>query len=327
VGFNDAPYTFDFWEVPNDVYAPNFDNPFAISAADLDNEDLIYNRWYWMPLSYRDATGDPQVRFNPLTFDLAAGKHILEITTREPGARMDKIIITSNLTYNPDKIEGDPELVFVPGFATVEAAAAGKSLISGAQFIAGSASFNNEGPENMFDGDTGTKFCAGKDHMPYWAEWKYDLAYAADRLIIATANDNEGNPRRMCDGWTLSGSNDGSSWNVIYTGKAADYANKNFTFYAIDLPGGASYQFYRLYSEVGGDSDVIQLSEVALCGTASALASGGGDTPAPAAAAPAATPPAPAPDAPPTSDSVMTYVLIFMTVSAFALLIRRRAVK
>ncbi|MCL2159783.1 MAG: hypothetical protein FWH48_10280, partial [Oscillospiraceae bacterium] len=117
-------------------------------------------------------------------------------------------------------------------------AAAGQAIIEGATYIDGGGHFGDEGPFNMFDGDVGTKYCAseGEGHFPFFATWSYDQAYTATRILIATANDNEQYPRRMGDGWTLSGSNDGSSWDVIYTGKADDYDNTNYTYYGVALP-------------------------------------------------------------------------------------------
>ncbi|MCL2518306.1 MAG: hypothetical protein FWF15_07075 [Oscillospiraceae bacterium] len=109
-GFNDAPYTFDFYEIPLEVYVPTTNNPFILSNEDMDNDELFYNLWYWMPLSYRDATGDPQTRFNYLVFDFSVGKHTIEFTTREPECMMDRILITDDLSFDPYKLGSDPEV-------------------------------------------------------------------------------------------------------------------------------------------------------------------------------------------------------------------------
>ncbi|MCL2814642.1 MAG: hypothetical protein FWD23_08585 [Oscillospiraceae bacterium] len=205
-------------------------------------------------------------------------------------------------------------------------AAGGKSIIPGAQFVDGGEGVDVEVAANMFDGDVKTKYCATDNLFPYWASWKYDQAYTADRLIFATANDNAEYPRRMCDGWTLSGSNDGSAWDVIYTGKADDYQNENFTYYYVDLPGSAAYQYYKLYSETGGDSNVIQLSEVVLCGTAGGtLGGGGGSAPAGGGDTPAAVP---TPSAPPATGNTGIIVFAVMAMaSAGVVLAKKRAVK
>ena len=156
----------------------------------------------------------------------------------------------------------------VPGYKTLKDAAKGKTLLPNAKFVDGGEAFGDtdEVPENLFDDDLTTKY--NSNEMPYWAEWKYEKSYIADRLIIATANDSEEYPRRMASGWTLSGSTDGKTWKVIYKGKSGDYRNTNFTYYIIDLENKTAYNYYMLEAKEGADSDTIQLSEIALCGKA-----------------------------------------------------------
>ena len=205
------------------------------------------------------------------------------------------------------------------GFETAEAAAAGKAIVGGATFVDGGGHFGDESAEKMFDGDTATKYCAGygDGHFPFFAVWNYAAPVKAERLLIATANDNAQYPRRMSDGWTLSGSNDGSSWTVIYTGSANDYVNTDFTYYGIDLPGGAEYTYFKINAADGADSGVIQVSEVVLCG------SGGGGS------APAVDTPVPTPSTPSTSaqtgDTGMI-TLALMMIAALGVVILRKKV-
>ena len=105
--------TFDMWEATEGYdYATN--NPFLPSMDNMFNEDWLYNpNWHWLPLSYRDAIVDPPVRHNLITQNFTAGKHTLEIMTREPETYLDKIIITNDLKYDPRGIAGDPEAVWL----------------------------------------------------------------------------------------------------------------------------------------------------------------------------------------------------------------------
>jgi len=136
-------------------------------------------------------------------------------------------------------------------FETLEEAAVGKNILRNPEFVSGAPDYwGNESPEMLFDFNTATKYGSGT--MPYEAIWKYDQAYIVDRIILAAANDNESNPRRMGDGWTFSGSNDGSTWTVIYTGKEDDVQNLNIQFFYVDLPNNTTaYQYYRLFSDFG----------------------------------------------------------------------------
>jgi len=133
----------------------------------------------------------------------------------------------------------------------------------------GGVGIGGEGPFNLMNDDTAFKYGAGGNLLVesegYWAVWKYDKAYVADSFIFATANDNESSPRRMGNGWTISGGNgENGPWTVLYTGRGDDYENLNFTFFRIDLPNNATaFQYYKLFAEEGfweEDGDAIQLS-------------------------------------------------------------------
>jgi len=127
-GYGDGEYyTFDMWE-PSEGYDYSDSNPFLPSLDDHKNPDWIYNpNWHWIPLSYRDATVDPPVRHNLVKQNFTAGKHTMEIMTREPECYLDKIIITNNLSYDPRAISGDPESIYLAELAAAEAAAAAEA--------------------------------------------------------------------------------------------------------------------------------------------------------------------------------------------------------
>ena len=136
--------------------------------------------------------------------------------------------------------------VSAQGFETLaEAIPAGQKALMFPGYITGGDGFNErEGSESLFhydeaedDGDF-PKYCTNQ--FPYWVEWKYDKEYVVQSIILRTANDNEQYPRRMGDGWTLSGSNDGKSWTVIYTGMADDVIDLNFTYFTVDLSGNST---------------------------------------------------------------------------------------
>ena len=145
-------------------------------------------------------------------------------------------------------------------------AAGGKNMLMFPLFLDGGAgAVEAEGPEQLLEYDKTTKYCGG---VTYYAEWKYEKAYAAERIILRTANDNKSYPRRMGDGWTLSGSNDGQGWTVIYTGKTDDVQNENMLYYYVDLPDNKTeYEFYRLEADdyAEDEEQLIQLSAFILC--------------------------------------------------------------
>lgn len=111
-------YVFDFYE-PSE-YEIAQDN--KLLPDDFRAGDPYYGKYYWLPLSYRDVNVDPAIRFNYIEFDLKAGEHTLVMMPREAGARVDKLIITSDLSYDPTKISIDPEEQWAIDNAPVEIA-------------------------------------------------------------------------------------------------------------------------------------------------------------------------------------------------------------
>ena len=113
-------------------------------------------------------------------------------------------------------------------------------------------------------GGNGTAFQVITTTDDFWVEWRYDEAFVADSFIFAT-HDNLSLPRRMGDGWTLSGSSNGTTWHVLYTGLADDYANFNNRFFRVDFAENTrAFAHYRLEAPRGPDSTAIQLSVIYL---------------------------------------------------------------
>ena len=149
----------------------------------------------------------------------------------------------------------------------------GKNPIMNPEFIDGGKGFGWDNDDNptkesspsLFvydeDDEDNPKYCMNMDideqeehGGKYWAEWKYDKAYSINRIIFRTGNDSSQYPRRMGDGYTISGSNDGSSWEVIYTGKEMDTEAENDTYYFLDIAPSTAYQYFRLNADTAGVS-------------------------------------------------------------------------
>ena len=99
------------------------------------NDPALYSTWYWIPMSYRDTGGDPVTRHNVRIFDMTAGSHKLLLQTREIGAMIDKFIITDDLDYDPSKITGDPEAVYLAAIAAEAAAKAAAEAAAAAPVV------------------------------------------------------------------------------------------------------------------------------------------------------------------------------------------------
>jgi len=53
-----------------------------------------YNYWHWAEVHTRDGDG-------PVLFDLTAGVHVIKVKLREDGTKLDKLLLTNNITFNP----------------------------------------------------------------------------------------------------------------------------------------------------------------------------------------------------------------------------------
>ena len=171
-----------------------------------------------------------------------------------------------------------------PGFATAEDAIAsiGKIAITGVTANGGTDHFGDESPDNLWDGNTATKFCTNS--LPAIAYMTLDGMYSFDGVAIATANDNAAYGR-IPTSWTLSGSNDGENWEVFYTGDDSMFEKVDFTYFAAAFDASASYSQVK-FEIASSTDDVVQVSEVVLTGTRT------GDLPADEPAAPTYTYPA-----------------------------------
>ena len=154
------------------------------------------------------------------------------------------------------------------GYASLDEAVAsiGKTAISGYTFVSGTGSHANEGPENLWDNDTATKFCAPSDQFPTISIVALDGEYAIDGIIMATANDNSSYNGRSPYEWAVYGSNDGAAWTALAYGDDYFFEETDFTYYAAPLTTEGSYKYIMFQSE-GGLSGTFQVSEVALTGT------------------------------------------------------------
>jgi hypothetical protein len=54
--------------------------------------------WSWDPVSAREIDGRP---VDPLLFDFQPGRHTLRLRIREPGTRLDAILVTNDLAHRP----------------------------------------------------------------------------------------------------------------------------------------------------------------------------------------------------------------------------------
>ena len=125
---------------------------------------------------------------------------------------------------------------------------------------------NNEGYENLFDGNTGTKWYYKGTDSPAII-FRTDRAVKALRYSLTTANDHTNYAERIPKAWTLYGGDSvNGKWTEIAQHTEDDNCIQNagnqqkVTF---DIPDPASYQYYKLVFE-SSVSNEIQFSEFKL---------------------------------------------------------------
>ncbi len=154
------------------------------------------------------------------------------------------------------------------GLADVDAAADGKNIITAYEFVSGTGSFGGEGPENLWDGETGTKFCTNE--FPAESVVKLDGTYNITGFTMATANDNADYNGRSPNAWTISVSADGENWTELASGDDTFFEETNFTYYPGE--GTADGVSYVKFSADGTASGTFQVSELTVFGDKAAAA-------------------------------------------------------
>ncbi|MBR4184729.1 MAG: discoidin domain-containing protein [Clostridia bacterium] len=145
---------------------------------------------------------------------------------------------------------------------TAAAKAIGSNPIKSYTFMDGSAGNGGEGPENLWDDDTTTKFCTSS--FPTISTAKTDEAYSINGIIMATANDNSSYNGRSPNEWAVFGSKDGESWDVIAVGDDTFFEETDFTYYAAKIDATEAYNFFQ-FQGTGAASGTFQVSELVLC--------------------------------------------------------------
>ena len=207
----------------------------------------------------KTVTGNA-VNDNVVTFDTTPAQFITIHSSKratEWGNSLYEIVVTG---------EGDAD-VEVPaaeskGLADVNAAADGKNIITAYDFVSGTDSFGGEGPENLWDGETGTKFCTNV--FPAESIVKLDGAYDITGFTMATANDNADYNGRSPNAWTISVSADGENWTELASGDDTFFEETNFTYYVGE--GKAEGVSYVKFNAEGTASGTFQVSEVTMFG-------------------------------------------------------------
>ncbi|MBR4204055.1 MAG: hypothetical protein IKQ92_01110 [Clostridia bacterium] len=186
---------------------------------------------------------------------LKPGEHLIKVYAIDAN---DQLVDT---TFDfPFTLEAPPS----KGFDSLDAAAAaaGMKPITGYEWEDGTSGNGGEGPENLWDGDTSTKFCTSS--FPIESVASLDGVYKVTGFTMATANDNASYNGRSPSGWTVSVSSDGTNWTKLASGSDAFFEELNFTYF--NGKGSADGVSYVKFEADGASSGCFQLSEVTLYG-------------------------------------------------------------
>jgi parallel beta-helix repeat protein len=82
----------------------NGDNSFFVQVD--DNAERLWtmtvaNNWIWDEVNHWGNGTESNPEIDPVVYNLSAGEHILIIKHREDGTKLDKLLITNNMTYIP----------------------------------------------------------------------------------------------------------------------------------------------------------------------------------------------------------------------------------
>lgn len=150
------------------------------------------------------------------------------------------------------------------------------TVVNGQKDSGGNASY-----ENLFDGNTGTKYCIDIKRNPYVTFRSSDVGTVVTCYKLYTGDDTSTHQGRNPKSWTLYGSNNGMDWTAIHTvSDDTTMGVDNKTGYPFTFENTTPYWQYKLEitDRQGGiaetsteesDWNFIQLSEIELTASVS----------------------------------------------------------
>ncbi|MBR2485977.1 MAG: InlB B-repeat-containing protein, partial [Clostridia bacterium] len=120
----------------------------------------------------------------------------------------------------------------------------------------------NEGPANLFDGNTGTKFCADVTELTF--TFNLPTSTYVDGFYWNNANDTASNTGRTPNRFIIRGSNDNSNWTTLLdTGTNNSWSTTNYA--QVTGPAFTNAGFYKYFQvTVYARQGTLQLSEFRL---------------------------------------------------------------
>jgi hypothetical protein len=114
-----------------------------------------------------------------------------------------------------------------------------------------------EGSSKLIDGDTGSKFLIFSYDPSLYMQLKFRTAEHIAIYTITSANDS---PSRDPKNWTISASNDGTTWTVLDTRTNETFAARAQTN-TYNFTNPTSYTYYRLNVTANGGNSLFQVAE------------------------------------------------------------------
>ncbi|MGN1315863.1 MAG: hypothetical protein ACI4VW_02260, partial [Acutalibacteraceae bacterium] len=153
-------------------------------------------------------------------------------------------------------------------FPVATSAAEDKGNISLSAVTGNPVGNSNEGYANLFDGDTGTKWCCSFSDSAY-VIFKASEPVKLSHYSIATANDTAGYSERNPVEWKLSAcldyEDESTSWTVIdtVTDGGLPSANETYTNFILSETTPL-YQYFKLEITKINSGSLMQISEIAM---------------------------------------------------------------
>ena len=235
-------------------------------AYSKDSDSKRYIEVRYVPTRFKikkDATLLVDFRFNDV-YKKSSGENALAFSLTWSDELNEGDADSSNWSYM--RLAGGSGGASSDGYETaVDAASALRQpLITEYRFVDGSRGYGDEHSNNLFDDNVFTKFCTSE--IPAVAVARLNGEYLITGLILATANDTEAYPGRNPDEWKLEGSVDEKTWTVLAEGDDGWLKGVNFTYFAIPVEcNGEGYRYIR-FTNKRCDTDIMQLSELLVCG-------------------------------------------------------------
>ncbi|MDD3926152.1 MAG: discoidin domain-containing protein, partial [bacterium] len=184
------------------------------------------------------------------TYTLGAGSHTIRIRSREDGARVDKLLLTSDTAYYPSGTGSadNSGLTGSGGGTTTPPPTTTPTGVNLALYKTATASSSEDGPRydgpNAVDGNGGTRWSSADKIDPQWLKVDLGQTQSINRVVLKWET-------AFADHYRIEVSNDNAAWQTVYSTTSGNGSTDDITFNTVNARYVRMYGTHRYDARYG----------------------------------------------------------------------------